>query len=321
MNGRKGTDMEFINRQQVESLLDMQSCISLMHETLINLAHGHAEQMLRTVLPLSEGNAFALMPAIDGTKSIAGAKLITVFPDNFGHGLPSHQGIVLVFDTQTGSLKAAADGEAITAIRTAAVSAVATDFLANDNASRLAIIGSGTQARMHLEAILCVRNIIRVCVWDINASAAKRFAGEMQAKFGIEVDVCQSTAQAICDSDIICTVTAATEPVVFGQDIKNGTHINAVGACKPSARELDTYAVQRGLIFTDKMESLLNESGDFIIPFEQNLITKNQIAGELGCALLGKIPGRQSPEDITIYKSLGLGVFDLVAANYISENI
>jgi len=233
---------------------------------LIELAEGNAQQVLRTVLPLEGGNMLGIMPAVVGAKNIAGAKIITVCPGNFQKGLASHQGLVLVFETLTGQLKAAADGEAITAIRTAAVSAVATELLANRNAETLALLGSGCQARVHLEAIRLVRKIKKVFVWDIDANSAKRYADEMGAKFSLPIEVCGTSNEAVQDADIICTVTSAKEPVLLGRNLKNGAHINAVGACSANARELDTEALVKGKVYADRMESILNEAGDFLIP-------------------------------------------------------
>ena len=309
--------MKYIDGNQVAALLDMKSCIALMRETLIEKAQGRAQQVLRVAMPLAEGKVLGVMPAAVLAKNVAGAKVITVFPDNFSKGLPSHQGVVLVFETLTGKLKAVVDGESVTAIRTAAVSAVATDLLAHRDSRILALIGSGLQARKHLEALLLVRNICAVYVWDIDYGSAERYAAEMSAKYGIPVNVCASSGEAAQNADVICTVTAAGEPVLYGADIKPGAHINAVGACRSDMRELDTAAVQAARLYADSIESLLNEAGDFLIPFNSGAVTKEIIAGELGDALLGKIGGRQDSNEITIFESLGLAVYDLAAADYV----
>jgi ornithine cyclodeaminase len=309
--------MKFIDREQVEALLDMKSCIVLMRKALIDLAEGNAKQALRMAMPLGGGNFLGLMPSSMASKNIAGVKIITIFPGNFQKGLPSHQGMVLVVETLTGSLKAMVDGEAITGIRTAAVSAVATDFLARKNVQSLAVIGSGLQARKHLEAVRLVRDIKMVFVWDIDAASAKRYADEMAGKFSLPVEVCGTSGEAARNADIICTVTAAREPVLFAKDIKSGAHINAVGACRPDARELDTETIVKGKLYADRMEAILNEAGDFLIPLSEGAVSKEKISGELGDALLGKINGRQGDDEITIFESLGLGVYDLAAADYL----
>jgi len=315
MNG--GIAMKFIEKKQVEALLDMKTCIGLMRETLIDLAEGRALQVLRMLMPIEGGNILGVMPAAILSKNLAGTKVISVFPGNFNLGLPSHQGVVLVFETLTGEMKAMVDGESITAIRTAAVSAVATDLLARKDAQTLAIIGSGLQARTHLEALLHVRSIKTVCVWDIDMGSAKRYAAEMKEKYGIAVNVCQTSGEAVKDADIICAVTAAREPVIFGSCIKPGAHINAVGACRADMRELDTEALAKARLYADRMESLLNEAGDFLIPFNEGAVTKEIIVGELGDALISKISGRQNDGEITVFESLGLAVYDLAAADYV----
>jgi ornithine cyclodeaminase len=282
---------------------------------LIDLAEGKSALVLRVVMPLDSGNLLGVMPA--ASKTSAGVKVISVFPENFSRGLSSHQGVVLVFETETGKLKGIVDGDAITAIRTAAVSAVAADLLALENSSVLAILGSGTQARKHLEAIVLVREIKNVFVWDIDNDSAKRYAAEMGGKFGIPVEVCATTSEAVRNADIICTVTSAREPILFGKDLKKGVHINAVGACRPDARELDTEAMVKGKVYADRIESVLNEAGDFLIPLAEGAIGKNKITGELGDALINKIEGRQTSDEITIFEALGLAVYDLAAADYL----
>jgi ornithine cyclodeaminase len=225
----------------------------------------------------------------------------------------------LVFETFTGQLVAAADGDAVTAIRTAAVSAVATELLSNKNAETLALLGSGRQARKHLEAIRLIRNIKKAFVWDIDTKSAIRYAAEMGEKFHLPVEVCQTSGEAVRGADIICTVTSSKEPVLFGKDVKDGAHINAVGACSANVRELDTETLVKGKVYADRMESILNEAGDFLIPLGSGAIGKEKIAGELGDALLGKIEGRRNTEEITIFEALGLAVYDLAAVDYLSK--
>ena len=299
----------------------MKSCIQLMRQTLVDLAAGRATQVLRKVMPIGEGNMLGVMPAAITAKQVTGAKVISIFPGNFNKGLPSHQGVVLLFETQTGELQAVLDAESITAIRTAAASAVATELLARKNAQTLAIVGSGVQARKHVEAMILVRGIKKVLVWDIDDSSANRFAQEMGEKFSLPIQVCRTSIEAVKDADIICTLTAAKEPVVFDAHIKEGAHINAVGACTPQTRELETATVGRGKMYADSMESLLNEAGDFLIPFSTGEVTKDVIVGELGDTLSGKNDGRRNESEITIFESLGLAVYDLAAADFVFKRL
>jgi len=309
--------MKYIDGSAVKELLRMSNCIELMKHTLIELSEGRAKQVLRMVMPLGESSFLGLMPSAISSKQIAGAKVISIFPQNSTRDLPSHQGVVLLFETETGELKAIVDGEEITAIRTSAVSAAATELLARNDSETLAVIGAGVQARYHLEAMLCVRDIKRVNVWDIDYNFASRYAKEMTEKHGLTVTVCKSSTEAIKDADIICAVSAAAEPVVYGKDIKDGAHINAVGACRANVRELDTEAVIKGRMYADSMESLMNEAGDFLIPYREGLVSEDVITGELGRALSGKIDGRRNDSEITIFQSLGLGVYDIAAADFV----
>ncbi|WP_250227896.1 ornithine cyclodeaminase family protein [Anaeropeptidivorans aminofermentans] len=310
--------MLFISEQQVAELFDLKSCIGLMKDTLCALSKGEASQVLRVAMEIEERKILGLMPASIPGRTIAGAKIITVFPDNFKRGMPSHQGLITLFDADTGALKAVVEAEAITGVRTAAVSALATDYLARKNAEVLCILGSGLQARKHLEAISYVRDIKAVYVWDINKDSLKKFKEEMSAKFPIPIHICTEVSKAVENADIICTVTSAKNPILFGKDVKKGAHINAVGACTPDCRELDTEIVKKSRVFGDRIESTLAESGDFLIPLSEGAITKEHLLGELGDVILGNLEGRKNDEDTTIFEALGLAVEDLASADYIA---
>lgn len=313
--------MLFISEQQVSELLDLKSCIGLMKDTLCALAKGEASQVLRVAMEIEERKILGLMPATIRTRAITGAKIITVFPDNFKKAMPSHQGIITVFDTNTGALKAIIEAEAVTGVRTAAVSALATDYLARKDAEVLCILGSGLQARKHLEAISFVRDIKEAYIWDINEDSLKRFKEEMHMKFSIPIHICTDISKAVENADIICTVTSAKNPILFGKDVKKGAHINAVGACTPDCRELDTEIVKKSRVFGDRIESTLAEAGDFLIPLSEGAITKEHLLGELGDVILGNLEGRKNDGDITIFEALGLAVEDLASADYIIDII
>jgi len=307
----------YISGEQVNKLLDMQTCIQLMRETLSVLSKGEAIQVLRTAMKLEGRNVLGVMPSALLSQNIAGTKIITILPENLYKGLPSHQGVVVVFEAETGSLKAVVEGNSITAIRTAAVSAVATDLLSRQDSKSLAVLGTGLQARMHLEAIRHVRNIEHVYVWDRNMESALRYSTEMSEKFDISITACPTSEEAVKDADIICTVTAAKEPILFGKHVKKGAHINAVGACTPDCRELDSQLVKDCKLYTDRMESALHEAGDFLIPLQEGVIAQDHILGEIGDILLGNIKGRGNQEDITVFEALGLAVEDLAAADFV----
>jgi ornithine cyclodeaminase len=307
-----------INDEQVRRLLPMNECIEAMEQALITLANADAVQPLRSAMWQPDcAGLLGVMPGFLGEPRALGIKVVTIFPGNHGTKLDAHQGVVLLFDTTDGRLLAIMDATEITAIRTAAVSAVATRALARPDAADLAILGSGTQARSHLEAMLLVRPIKRIRVWSRNHDRARRFADDASTRLQRDIEPMRGGFQAVRSADIICTTTAATEPVLDGDWIAAGAHINAVGACLRRTRELDTQAVLQARLFVDRRESALNEAGDFLIPRSRDELNDSHILGELGEVLTNRTPGRTSPDDRTLFKSLGLAVEDLAAAHHI----
>jgi alanine dehydrogenase len=311
-------DVLLISQQEVPRLLPMRECIDVMAEVLRSLANGQVILPLRTVIPLPEGRgAFASMPAVLQQPDALGIKVITVYLGNHGTELDSHQGAVLLFEPQHGSLVAVMDASSITGIRTAAVSGVATRALAREDAHRLAILGTGVQAATHLEGMLAVRPIERVVIWSRSPAHGDAFARRYAAHFNIEIAVAESAEAAVQGADIICTTTSSKEPVLLGDWLQPGVHINAVGASTRGARELDTKAVQRSRLYVDRRESTVNEAGDFLIPKAEGAIGDDHIVGEVGEVLTEKIAGRRSAAEITLFKSLGLAIEDVAAAHHI----
>jgi ornithine cyclodeaminase len=309
-----------ISASEIAQLLPMRECIDVMADALSGLTRGDAILPLRQVLRLPDGkSAFAVMPAYLEQPKAVGAKVITVFPDNHGTSFESHQGAVLLFEAEHGSLAAVMDASSITAIRTAAVSGLATRLLAREDASEVAILGTGVQARTHLEAVRAVRRVDRVRVWSRNREAVRAFAEGESRRHGVQVEPAPSARAAVEGADIVCTVTASREPVLAGEWLRDGAHVNAVGASLPFARELDTAAIARSRLYVDRRESALNEAGDFLIPRQEGAISDGHIVGELGEVLLGRVPGRRNGEEVTVFKSLGLAVEDVAAAAYVYE--
>jgi ornithine cyclodeaminase len=298
----------------------MEACIDVMQDVLGALARGEALQPLRTVLRLPrERGAFAVMPAQVSRPDAFGVKVITVVPGNEGTRYDSHQGAVLLFEPGHGTLVAIMDASAMTAIRTAAVSAVATRLLARPEAGDLALLGTGVQARTHLEAMRAVRTIRRVRAWSRQESHRREFAEWAGHRYGIEVEIPVTAREAVLGADLICTVTASRTPVVEGAWLSPGTHINAVGASLPDTRELDTAAVVRARLFVDRRESALNEAGDFLIPRAEGAISDEHLRGELGDLLVGRLIGREDETQVTLFKSLGLAVEDVAAAHVVHQ--
>jgi alanine dehydrogenase len=296
----------------------MSECMEVMADALCALARGDAILPLRPVMWLPEREAaLAMMPSCLHSLKALGLKAITVFPGNLGTAYESHQGVVLLFEAEHGGLKAIVDASSITAIRTAAVSGVATRILAREDAGDLAILGSGTQARMHLEAMLTARPVGRVRVWSRKDDNARRFAERESIRHRIRVEPMNSAENAVAGADIICTTTSSSEPVLRGSWLSEGAHINAVGTCVAGARELDTEAVVHSALFVDRRESAFSEAGDFLIPKREGVIGDDHVRAEIGEVLTGMKPGRTSPKDITLFKSLGLAIEDLAAAYHV----
>ena len=313
-----------VSHRDVVRMLPMLDCIEAMAAAFRSLYTGDARLPLRQVMSLpGTPNLFALMPgqlgAAGSDNAAIGAKVITVFPGNNATSLDSHLGVVLLFEAEMGRLVAIIDASSVTAIRTAAVSGVATQALSNPDAGDLAILGSGVQAMTHLEAMRCVRTIRRVRVWSRSQEHRELFARRAQKKFGTLVEVVDSPESCVHGADLICTVTASREPVLKGDWIAKGAHVNAVGAALPTARELDTTAVARSRLFVDRRESALAEAGDILIPISEGAFSADHIRGELGEVLMGAVHGRESTGDVTVFKSLGLAIEDVAAARRIYE--
>ncbi|MCB8943603.1 MAG: ornithine cyclodeaminase family protein [Ardenticatenaceae bacterium] len=308
-----------INQSEVAELLPMNECIETMAKALATLARGEAIVPLRPVMWLPERvGALGMMPGyIGGEMQAMGVKVVSVFPGNHGTEYDSHQGTVLLFETKNGRLLSLMDASQITATRTAAVSGVATRLLARDDAHDLAILGSGVQAKSHLAAMLAVRGIQRVRVWSRNGEHARHFAQTQSQKHGLTIEVSDSVAEAVRGADIVCTTTAAPEPILQAEWLSSGVHINAVGSSVAFARELETAVVVQSRLYVDRRESTVNEAGDFLFPKKEGAVDDSHIVGEIGEILLGKVAGRQNDEEMTLFKSLGLAVEDVASAYHI----
>ena len=307
-----------IPQDLVPELLPMGDCIDAMADALGSLARGDAVLPLRTMVWMPDKSGLlGTMPGYLGAPKSLGIKVIAYLPRNHGTDRDSHQGAVLLFDTENGDLLAVIDASSITAIRTAAASGLATRLLAREDAGDLAILGSGVQASAHLDAMKAVRTLRRVRVFSRALSQARNFARHHETGLGIEIEAVGSAEAAVRGADLICTATASPEPVLFGEWIAEGAHVNAVGACFAKARELDTRAVIRSRLFVDRRESALAEAGDFLIPKAEGAIGDDHILGEIGEIVIGRIAGRRGPQEITLFKSLGIAVEDLAAAHRI----
>jgi ornithine cyclodeaminase/alanine dehydrogenase-like protein (mu-crystallin family) len=302
----------------VERLLPMDECIDVMADALAALARGEMFQPLRSIAkPPDAGGLIGLMPAYrGGERSAFALKAINVIPDNPRlRGLDTHQGAVLVSSGETGELEALVNASAITEIRTAAVSGVATHALARDDARVLAVLGAGVQGRSHLHAMAAARPFAQARIWSRDVEQARRLADSISLPFPLEVVA--SAEEAVRGADVVVTATAAPEPVVRREWVGDGTHINAVGACFPHTRELDGATVAASTLIVDRRESAENEAGDYLLALQEGAIGSDHIAAELGEVLTGDHPGRTSDDEITLFKSLGIAIEDLAAADHV----
>jgi len=306
--------MRFIDREEVARRLTYQVCIPIVRDAMIAFSKGETKQLLRSIIPLSEGRLFGVMPGALGGNAPFGAKLISVFPDNFAQGIQSHQGLVILFDPGTGAPVCVVHAGEITAIRTAAASAVATGALARKDAWRLAILGYGEQAATHARAISKVRDLASIVVWGRSPDRALAFVERMQAEFAVPLASVESVEEAVAQADIICTVTAAAEPILKGDWVRPGTHVNLVGSGFAGPVEVDNDLVVRSRFIADSREGVLQQGSEFLRAKEAGLIGDGHIVAEIGQVLTGEIEGRRSAEEITVYKSLGHVVQDLASA-------
>jgi ornithine cyclodeaminase len=310
-----------LNHAEVEQLLPMSECIAAMEGAFTALARGEAHQPLRTIFrPPEVKGVMAMMPTfLEGAFPLFGLKAICVFPGNAAIGKDAHQGGVMLFDGTTGELLALINASAITAIRTAAVSGLATRLLARSDAGDLAIIGAGVQARPHLLAMNCVRPLRRVRIASRDFQNAQKMAHEMQLQFPTLIEPVETVEAAVRGADIIVTATTSRNPVLQREWISPGAHINAIGTFSPRAREIDTATVAAASLFVDRRESALNEAGDYLIAAQEGAIGPEHIRADLGEVLTGAYSGRRSADEITIFKSLGLAIEDLAAAAHVYQ--
>ena len=309
-----------LSYDDVQRLLPTEECVDVMEEALAGLARGEMFQPLRSITrPPDAGGLIGLMPAYrGGTRPVYALKALTVTPDNPArHGLDAHQGGVLLSDGETGELVALVSASAITEIRTAAVSAVATRFLARADASELAVLGSGVQARSHLRAMAAVRPFSHARIWSPTEDNARRLADEAAGAVPFGLAVAGSPEEAVRGADVVVTATAAREPIVRRDWLRTGAHLNVVGSAFPDAREVDGATVAASKLVVDRRESAENEAGDYMLAVKEGAIGPDHIHAELGEVVIGAAEGRSSADEITLFKSLGIAVEDLAAADYV----
>jgi alanine dehydrogenase len=306
----------WLSEEEVREKLPMRELIDLMAATLAGFSSGKVEQPVRSVIEVGPHAFFASMPSFIKTIPALGAKLVTVFGSNAGKGLPTHLATILLLDPTTGALLAVMDGRYITEARTAAVSAVSTRLLAREDASILALIGSGVQARSHLEALPLVRNFHEIRCWSPTRANLERFVAEHPAQHR-NVRLAETAREAVHGADVVALLTSSSEPAVQNGWVKPGAHVISVGACRPTQREIDPRLLARTQLIVDSRVAALRESGDVVLGIAEGRFTADHVKAELGEVVLDSTKGRENLIQITVFKSLGLSCEDVAAADYV----
>ena len=306
--------MRFIDREEVARRLTYDICIPLIRDAMIAFSAGETRQLLRSIIPLADGHLFGIMPGALAVDKPFGAKLLSIFQENAAQGRQSHQGVIVLFEPQAGTPVCVVHAGEVTAIRTAAVSAVATDALARNDAKYLAILGTGEQAITHARAISKVRVFESILLWGRSPGRARAVAARLQPELNTPIIAATTVQQAVAQADIICTLTAATEPILQSEWVQPGTHINVVGSSHAGPTEIDSALVARSRYFADSREGVLQQGAEFLRAKQAGLIGDSHILAEIGQVLAGKAEGRRTGDEVTIYKSLGHIVQDLASA-------
>ncbi len=307
----------FYGPEQVRAALDYDGCIAAVRAAMADFSAEGKPQPLRSIFELAPARFFGLMPGTLAAPHGFGAKVLSVFADPAEPGRSAHRGVVVLFDRESGQVTCIADAGEITEIRTAAASAVATDALARRDATTLAVFGCGAQAASHIRALVRVRRFEQVLVWGRSAERAADFAERMQREVAMPVRAEAEAHEAASAADVICTVTASRTPVLLGEWVRPGTHVNVVGSSYAGPVEIDHALVRMSRYIVDSRRSALAAAAEFLLAKEAGLIDDSHIVAEIGEVLLGRMPGRRSPEEITVYKSLGHIVQDLAATTYV----
>lgn len=313
--------MRFFDEAAVLQRLDLDGCRTAVREAMVALSTGQTRQLPRSIIPIGAGRLFGQMPGALLNGGYFGAKLISVFAEPDRPGRSAHQGVVVLFDAQSGQAVCVADAGAITQIRTAAGTAAATDTLALPYAERLTLMGHGHQASAHIEALARVRPLREVRVWGRSLERAQAFCAQMAESTGLLVLAVEDAREAVAGAQIVCTVTGAVEPVLMADWLTPGTHVNLVGASVASAAEAEAAVVSVGRYFVESRESARNGAGEFLRAIAAGLVSEDCIQAEIGEVFADPAAGRRSPSDITVYKSIGHAVQDLAATAYLYEQV
>jgi alanine dehydrogenase len=310
--------MLVLSERDVQSLLDLDELIQALEQAHVQFSTGKAVMPVRLVVPLPEiKGRITSMPAFLSDDKALGMKVVTYFQENPRQGLPAILATISLYSTETGRLMAIMDGTHITAIRTACASAMATRVLANPETPLMGVLGAGVQARAHVRALCQVRKVHRIKVHSPSGRGAQRLKEELEPEIGVKIEPVARAEEAVHEVDLVVTATTAKEPVLMAEWLKPGVHINAVGSHRPDMREIDAATMKRAKVVVDSREAIMAECGDILLAIKEGAITQDHIYGEIGEILAGKKAGRTSPGEITLYKSVGIAIQDVAAAQMV----
>lgn len=307
----------FLSQKDVKDIVDMKEAINIVESAFSELYRGEVVMPVRTAINTEDGVTL-IMPALLKEMKALGTKIVTVYKNNPKIGLPTILAIVVLNDPRTGAPLAIMDGAYLTAVRTGAVSGVATKYLANPDSKIVGMIGAGVQARTQLWAVSEVIKIENVKIYDTIENSAKSFVRDMSKKFDFDIQIVNTPREAVENSDVIITSSTSKNPVLDGNWLKEGAHINAIGSHTPDAREIDDITIKNSKIVVDSKEAILKECGDILIPIKNKVIKKEDIYAELGEVVIGK-KRRKNPSEITLFKSVGLAIQDVSMAKLVYE--
>ncbi|HVO95412.1 MAG TPA: ornithine cyclodeaminase family protein [Terriglobales bacterium] len=310
--------MLILSEKEVQSLAQVEELIPVLERAHVQYSTGKAVMPVRLVVPLPqiEGRITSMPGYLNEDKAL-GMKVVTFFPNNLKQNLPQILATVMLFSAETGKMIAAMDGNYITAIRTACVSAMATKALANPQSRVLGVLGAGVQARAHIRALTQIRKISEIRVYDIAEASARQLQESLQKESGIKINVVQTARGAVLGTDLLVTVTTAKEPIVKKDWLQPGMHINAVGSHRPDLREIDGATLASAKVVVDSREAIMAECGDILLAIREKTITADHVHAEIGEVLAGKKPGRTSPDEITLYKAVGIAIQDVATAHLV----
>ena len=312
--------MLVLSEKEIRRLIDIEEMIGALEKAHLQFSTGKAVMPVRLVVPLPQiKGRITSMPAYLGEDRALGMKVVTYFQQNPKEGLPAILATIMLYSPETGKILALMDGSFITAVRTACASAMATKILANPESSTLGVLGAGVQARAHIRALCQVRAIKRIKLYSPSGNSARRLKEELEPEVKIEIEPVESAEKTVRGADLLVTATTAKEPILNSSWLRPGAHINAIGSHRPDLREIDAATMKRAKVFVDSREAIMVECGDVLLAIKEGAIAERHASVEIGEVLAGNKPGRTTPEEITLYKSVGIAVQDVAAAQLVYQ--